>query len=56
MKGFEEGISRKLLFTPEECNVNRTMMRPISALQRSAMSIEHDSSAHQLQRIKLNKE
>ena len=24
--------------TPEECNVNRIAMRPITALQRSAMS------------------
>ena len=27
--------------TPEECNVNRIVMRPISALQRSAMCIAH---------------
>ena len=38
MNGFEEAISRKMLYTPEECSVNRTMMHPISALQRSAMS------------------
>ena len=37
MIGFEKVFLRDLVFTPEECYVNRIVMRPISALQRIAM-------------------
>ena len=42
MIGFEKVFLRGLVFTPEECYVNRIVMRPISALQRSAMSVDAD--------------
>ena len=42
MTGFEKVFLRGLVFTPEECYVNRIVMRPISALQRSAMSVDGD--------------
>ena len=32
--------------TPEECNVNRIVMRPFSALQRSAMCLAHHQKTH----------
>ena len=42
MTGFGKVFLRRRVFTPEECHVNRIAIRLISALQRSAMSVDGD--------------